>query len=200
MKQKSSTPNAMSAALLAWLLATGPMFASAADKPDAAGPNAQIHVAGALLESACSLAMDSAYQEIWLGNIGTADLHRAGDQGVPVAIQLRLRGCVRTEGGRREEHGGALAWSSAEPVIGLTFRGPADRDNPELAGVAGAAGFGLRLTDTLRRLIKLNKPSRPWFARPGDSVLTYYVTPERTSAPLRAGAFHSYINLYLTYD
>ena len=200
MKQKPNKRNASPAIWFALLLAASPIVASAADKPDARGPNAQFLISGTLLETACSLAMDSAYQEIWLGNTGTADLHRPGDQGVPVAIKLRLRGCVRTEGGRRDEHGGALAWSSAEPVIGLTFRAPADMDNSELAGVAGAAGFGLRLTDALRRPIQLNKSSRPWFVQPGDSVLTYYVTPERTSAPLRAGAFHSYINLYLTYD
>ncbi|MGH8463748.1 MAG: fimbrial protein, partial [Pseudomonas sp.] len=94
----------------------------------------------------------------------------------------------------------SLAWSNAEPVIGLTFRAPADMDNAELAGVAGASGIGLRLTDALRRPIELNKPSRPWFVQPGDSMLTYYVVPERTSAPLRAGAFQAYINLYLTYD
>lgn len=200
MKQKLSKRNATSAIMYALALAAIPLVASAADKPDARGPNAQFLVSGTLLENACSLAMDSAYQDIWLGDTGTAALHQAGAQGTPVAIKLRLRGCVRTEGGRRDEQGGALAWSSAEPVIGLTFRAPADMDNSELARVSGAAGFGLRLTDAQRRPIKLNQPSRPWFVQPGDSVLTYYVTPERTSAPLRAGAFHAHINLHLTYD
>ncbi|EJO30312.1 fimbrial protein [Achromobacter marplatensis] len=200
MNQTPSKRNAKSAILVALLLAANPIVGLTADKPDARGPHATFHVSGALLENACSLAMDSAYQEIWLGNTSTADLNRAGDQGAQVAIKLRLRGCVRTEGGRRDEHGGALAWSRAEPVIGVTFGASADMDNAELASVTGAAGFGLRLSDALRRPIDLNKPSRPWFVKPGDSVLTYYVTPERTSAPLRPGAFHAYINLYLTYD
>lgn len=200
MNQKPSKRRATPAVLIALLLAASPITGLAADKPDARPPYAMFHVSGALLENACSLTMDSAYQEIWLGNTGTADLRRAGDQGTPVAIKLRLRGCVRTDGGRRDAHGGALVWSRTEPVIGLRFRAPADMDNAELASVTGAAGFGLRLTDALRRPIDLNKPSRPWFVGPGDSVLTYYVTPERTSAPLRAGAFHAFINLYLTYD
>jgi type 1 fimbria pilin len=195
-------PKKLKAASAVWftLILTASTPTPASDKPDARGPTALFHVAGALLESACSLAMDSAYQEIWLGDTGTADLQRAGDQGVPVAIQLRLRGCVRTEGGRRDEYGGSLNWSAAEPIVGLTFRAPADMYTAELAGVTGASGIGLRLTDALRRPIALNKSSRPWFIRPGDSVLTYYVTPERTRAPLNAGAFHAYINLYLTYD
>lgn len=162
--------------------------------------NTQFHVIGSLLESACHLDMSSSYQEVRLGEIGTADLPRPGDQGVPVAVELTLRGCVRTQGGRREPNGGALAWSGAEPVVGVTFRAQADPDTPELVGVRGASGFGLRLSDANRRRIALGQRTRAWFVAPGDAVLTYYVTPERTSAPLRPGHFQAYINLYMTYD
>lgn len=162
--------------------------------------NAQFHVVGSLLESACHLDMSSSYQEVSLGEIHTADLPRPGDQGVPVAVQLKLRGCVRTQGGRRDAHGGALAWSEAEPVVGVTFRAQADPDTPELVGVRGASGFGLRLSDARHRRIALGARTRAWFVAPGDAVLTYYVTPERTAAPLQPGRFQAYINLFLTYD
>lgn len=162
--------------------------------------NAQFHVIGSLLESACHLDMRSAYQEVALGEISTADLPQPGGQGVSVAVQLKLRGCVRTEGGRREANGGALAWSRAEPVVGITFRAQTDPDTPELVGVLGASGFGLRLSDASRRRIAVGQQTRAWFVAPGDSTLTYYITPERTAAALQPGHFQAYINLFLTYD
>ena len=162
--------------------------------------NAILHVTGSLLESACHLDMSSSYQEVKLGEIATADFARPGDQGTPVAVQLTLRGCIRTRGGRREANGGAMAWSDAEPVVGIKFRAQADPDTPELVGVRGARGFGLRLTDSQQHRIGLGVVSRARFVAPGDATLTYYVTPERTSAPLQPGNFQAYINLFLTYD
>ncbi|MBB1595790.1 fimbrial protein [Achromobacter sp. UMC46] len=177
-----------------------PGAAAATDFGDTDDFTAQFHVIGSLLESACHLDMSSSYQEVRLGEVGTADLPQPGDQGVPVAVELTLRGCVRTQGGRREANGGALAWSGAEPVVGVTFRAQADPDTPELVSVRGASGFGLRLSDAHRRRITPGQQTRAWFVAPGDAVLTYYVTPERTSAPLRPGRFQAYINLFLTYD
>ncbi|MFY0479243.1 fimbrial protein [Achromobacter marplatensis] len=187
-------------AALIYAAAAIPSTAVATEFDNTDDVHAQFHVVGSLLESACHLDMRSAYQEVRLGEIGTADLPRPGDQGVPVAVELTLRGCVRIQGGRREENGGALAWSGSEPVIGVTFRAQADPDTPELVGVRGASGFGLRLSDANRRRIALGQQTRAWFVTPGDAVLTYYVTPERTSAPLRPGYFQAYINLFLTYD
>lgn len=174
--------------------------AHAAEFSSADDFNAIFHVTGSLLESACHLDMSSAYQEVRLGEIATANLVRPGDQGTPVAVQLTLRGCIRTRGGRREANGGEMAWSDVEPVVGITFRADADPDTPELVGVRGARGFGLRLTDSQHHPIALDVHSHAWFVAPGDAILTYYVTPERTSAPLQPGIFHAYINLFLTYD
>lgn len=191
------------ACLCAWLrlgAATLPSLAGAADDGGFNDYNAVLHVTGALLESTCNLDMRSAYQEVNLGNIHTEALARPGDQGAPIAVQLTLRRCIRTAGGRRDEQGGAMVWSAAEPVVGITFRAQADADTPALVGVRGAGGFGLRLSDALKRNIELGVRTRAWFVAPGDSVLTYYITPERTSAPLAPGNFHAFINLFLTYD
>ncbi|MFJ2455905.1 fimbrial protein [Pseudomonas protegens] len=159
-----------------------------------------LQVSGALLESACHLDVGTAYQEVWLGELSTARLSRPGDQGTPVAVTLKLRDCVRTRGGRREAQGGTLVWSAIEPVMGLRFSAVADPDSPQLVKVQGAGGFGLRLTDARQRPIALGRSGHTWFVSPGSNLLTYYITPERTAAPLLPGHFRANLNFHMSYD
>lgn len=159
-----------------------------------------LQVSGALLESACQLDMGSAYQEVGLGELSTAHLARPGDQGTAVALTLKLRDCVRNRGGRHEAQGGTLVWSAIEPVMGLRFSAMSDPDNPQLVKVQGAGGFGLRLTDAEQRPIALERAGHTWLVSPGNNLLTYYIIPERTAAPLSPGHFRANLNFHLSYD
>jgi len=161
---------------------------------------AEFQVTGTLLESACYLDPSSAYQTLVLGDLSTARLLHVGDQGTPVALHLKLQGCVRSDGGRRDEQQGTLVWSAIEPVAELVFIAVADADTPGLIKVAGAEGFGLRLLDVQGNDVRLGRTAPAWFVSPGDSQLTYYIRPERTAAPLRPGAFRASLNVNLAYD
>lgn len=162
--------------------------------------SAEFQVTGTLLESACYLDPSSAYQTVYLGDLNTARLLQVGDQGTPVALHLKLQGCVRSDGGRRDSQHGTLVWSAIEPVAALTFRAVADADTPELIKVAGAEGFGLRLLDVQGQDVRLGRTAPAWFVSPGQSQLTYYIRPERTAAPLRPGPFRANLNVNLAYD
>lgn len=160
---------------------------------------AEFQVTGTLLESACYLDPSSAYQELVLGEQTTARLSELG-QGTPMALQLKLQGCVRVNGGRRDENDGNLVWSAIEPVATLTFNAVSDADNPELIKVVGADGFGLRLLDAHGHDVRLGRSASAWFVSPGSSQLTYFILPERTVAPLRPGSFRATLNVSLAYD
>lgn len=169
----------------------------------AAGPlvqTAEFQVTGTLLESACYLDPSSAYQSLALGDLSTSRLLHAGDQASPVALHLKLQGCVRSDGGRRDDQQGTLVWSAIEPVATVAFNAVADADNPALIGVMGAEGFGLRLLDALGNDVRLGRTAPAWFVSPGDSQLTYYIRLERTAAPLRPGTFRASLNVNLAYD
>ncbi|HBM63995.1 MAG TPA: fimbrial protein [Pseudomonas sp.] len=176
--------------------ATVPMVSHAAGNPQVA----EFQVSGTLLESACFLDPSSVYQSLSMGDLSTAQLARMGDQGAPLALHLKLQGCIRTSGGRQDEQQGTLFWSAIEPVAALTFTALADADTPELIKVVGAEGFGLRLLDVQGNDVRLGRAASAWFVTPGNNQLTYYVRPERTAAPLRPGAFRASINVNLAYD
>jgi type 1 fimbria pilin len=161
---------------------------------------AEFQVVGSLLESACYLDTSSRHQTLDLGDLNTAHLARIGDQGKPVTLQLKLRGCVRSEGGRRDERLGTLLWSASEPVATLRFSTVTDPDTPELIKVTGAGGFGLRVQDVQGHNLVLGRTAPVWFVSPGESQLTYYIRPERTAAPLRPGMFRASLNVNLSYD
>lgn len=167
---------------------------------DTLAQTAEFQVTGTLLESACYLDPSSAYQTLALGDLSTARLTRMGDQGTPVALHLKLQGCVRSEGGRRDDQRGTLVWSAIEPVATLAFNAVADADTPDLIKVVGAEGFGLRVLDVQGNDVRLGRTAPAWFVSPGDSQLTYYIRPERTVAPLRPGAFRASLNVNLAYD
>lgn len=164
------------------------------------GQTAEFQVIGSLLESACYLDVSSSHQTLDLGNLSTARLVQMGDQGSPVTLQLKLQGCVRSEGGRRDERLGTWVWSASEPVATLAFSAVSDPETPELIKVEGASGFGLRVQDVDGHDLYLGQTAPVWFVTPGDSQLTYYIRPERTAAPLKPGAFRASLNVNLTYD
>ena len=174
--------------------------ACAADNWNVDGANGVLHVRGALTESACRLEMTSVYQDVWLGETGTARLAEVGAQGTPVAVQLRLQDCLRAPANNRDNRSGNLLWSAHQPAVSLSFVAPADADNPQLIAVRGASGFALRMVDTLGRDIRLGSRGAPLMLAVGQDQLDYIVTPERTRAPLQAGAYSAYVDFRLNYD
>lgn len=174
--------------------------AGAADNWNVDGANGVLHVRGALTESACRLEMTSAYQDVWLGETGTARLAQIGAQGTPVAVRLRLQDCLRTPANNRDERNGNLLWSAHQPAVSLSFVAPADADNPQLIALRGASGVALRMVDQLGRDIRLGSRGAPLMLAVGQDQLDYVVKLERTRAPLQAGAYSAHVDFRLNYD
>lgn len=169
------------------------------DNWDVDGANGSLYVQGTLTESACRLAMSSAYQTIELGVIGTGRLKQVGQSGDPVAIVLRLEDCLSGES-RSRNNLGNLLWSPDMPAMKIRFLAPSDAENPDLVAVTGAKGIALELSDSQRNRIILGQLSEPYLVSPGQNQLTYYVTPVRTNAGLDSGAYYALIRFQLNYD
>lgn len=159
-----------------------------------------LHVRGALTESSCRLAMDSAWQEVDMGITATGSLKKPGDQGTPVRVEIRLEDCLPSPTSVRDAWSGDLLWSQELPSVTVNFVAPGELFNPGLVRVTGASGLALRLTDRLHRSVRLNGDGHPLLLEPGGNTLFYYIAPERTSAPLVAGAWQALIHFRLNYD
>ncbi|WP_235432644.1 fimbrial protein [Pragia fontium] len=180
-----------------WLLLPG---VQAAEHWTVEGANGLLRVHGTLTESACRLEMDSAWQDINLGNMSTGRLRQIGERGTPVAVQLRLQDCLPGRAYNPGERTGNLVWSPDQPAVSISFSAPADADNPQLVRVQGAGGLALRLTDALGRDVRLGSRGTPVLLMPGQNELTYTITPERTQAALQPGAYWARVNVGLSYD
>ncbi|RTP97308.1 type 1 fimbrial protein [Enterobacter sp. WCHEn045836] len=181
------------------IILTCPLVSVAADAWDVEGSNGVLYIYGALAESACRLEMDSARQDIVMGEIGTGHLLNVGEQGTPVGFQIRLRDCLRSSSIRDERTGSAFQ-AYEQPSVTVTFRGEKDADNPELIGVRGVSGMGLRIVDAQRRSVRLGSRGVPLILDRGQNALSFTVAPERTSAPLVAGSYRSVVDFNLSYD
>lgn len=182
---------------LALMLLSGSI--NAADKV-VDGNYGLLHVRGALTESACRLAMDSAWQEVDMGTTATGLLKKPGDQGTPVRVEIRLEDCLPSPTSVRDAWSGDLLWSRDQPSVTVSFVAPGELFNPGLIRVTGASGLALRLTDRLQRAVRLNGEGHPLLLEPGGNTLFYYIAPERTAAPLVAGAWQALIHFRLNYD
>lgn len=167
------------------------------------GASGVLQIRGALTESACRLEMSSARQEIQMGETGTGRLQKVGDRGTPVAFQLRLQDCLRSPVGNRDSRdsrNGGLTWAAHQPAVTVSFSTVVDADNPQRVKVQGASGIALRITDLLGQDVRLGSRGQPLLLTPGQNTLTYNVAPERTRAPLVAGAYSAEVDFRLSYD
>ncbi|MBN5381106.1 type 1 fimbrial protein [Serratia marcescens] len=199
-ERKKIGAGALLLALNLGVIAMPPAQADEVDNWQVEGANGVLQVYGALTESACRLEMTSARQDIWLGETGTARLRQVGDRGQPVAFELRLQDCLRTPGGQRDARTGALTWAPNQPAVTVSFGSTADSDNPQLVKAQGTSGLGLRLLDGRGRDVRLGSRGQPLLLTPGQDALSYSVTPERTAAPLMAGAYRATVDFRLSYD
>ena len=175
-------------------------IAHASDNWEVDGANGVLRVHGALTESACRLEMTSARQDVDLGGTATGRLRKPGARGTPVKVELELLDCLPSRTHNRDRRNGNLLWSASQPAVSASFNAPGDVDNPQLIQVQGTKGLALRLTDRLGRDVSLGSRGEPLWLTPGQNILTYTVTPERTSAPLMAGAYWAQVNFRLHYD
>lgn len=182
------------------LISIATVCAQAADSRGFNNTEGELHVYGELTESACRLDMASTFQDIALGTISTGSLQMPGDKGTSIPAVLYLRDCLPEHSQAVDVRTGQVLWSSDQPVVTVTFSAASDPDNPSLVQVAGASGFGLKVTDQNGRDVRLGGPGAPLFLTTGQNQLTYYITPVRTRAPLNAGAFRAQINFWLSYD
>lgn len=170
-----------------------------ADEPVSADGGA-LYVHGVMRENTCRLEMDSAWQDVDLGDISRADVSLVGKMAKPVTVKLYLRDCPEIP--TRSANITALTHtrSTQQPGYQARFVAATDALNPDLIKVTGVSGIGLRLKDSRGKTVKMAQQSDTVLLNPGQDTVSFTLAPERTTAPLVAGSYHALINFSMIYQ
>lgn len=181
------------------MLAAG-MVQAGTEYTIADGDNGILYVNGELTHGACNIETSSRWQTINMGNVTTDELVTPGGKGHATAVHLHLLDCTESGPDEAENQNGTTVRVVDQPEVRISFESERDANNSGLFAVQGAGGFGLRLEDTAYHNVVPGARGEPLVIEPGSDELTYWLIPERTRAPLQEGAWHSVINMKLSYE
>ncbi|EOL9039822.1 fimbrial protein [Cronobacter sakazakii] len=183
-------------ALGAALCVIPPVFA---DEPVSAD-GGTLYVHGALRENTCRLEMDSAWQDVDLGNITRADVNLVGKMTKPIPVTLYLRDCPEIPTRSANITPLTHTRSTQQPAYQARFLAATDTLRPELIKVTGASGIGLRLKDSRGQTVNMRQQGDTVLLNPGQDSVTYTLQVERTNAPLIPGSYHALIHFSMMYQ
>ncbi|ELY2794283.1 type 1 fimbrial protein [Cronobacter dublinensis] len=170
-----------------------------ADEPVSADGGA-LYVHGVMRENTCRLEMDSAWQDVDLGDISRADVSLVGKMTKPVTVTLYLRDCPEIPTRSANITPLTHTRSTQQPGYQARFVAPTDALNPDLIKVTGVSGIGLRLKDSHGQTVKMSRQGDTVLLNPGQNSVIFTLAPERTAAPLVAGPYHALINFSMMYQ
>ncbi|EAA1523943.1 type 1 fimbrial protein [Salmonella enterica] len=160
----------------------------------ASGPGGNPHngratLTGTVVSSACTIALEDAWQTVDMGVLPARELKKSGE-GQQRKISLHLRSC-------------SLEQQSAEemqPAVRVVFDGPF-RDDPTLFAVGGSArGVALKIRDRHGSQARAGEslPSVPVYG--SGQGLSYWLQVVPDGTPLSAGDFYAAIRFSLNYE
>ncbi|WP_336768932.1 fimbrial protein [Pantoea endophytica] len=162
---------------------------------------ARVNFTGALMSSACSLAVDSQEQTVDLGSVSGNKFRHRGDRSQNVNFSLHFKDCLAGAHEYPPDAGITTKnyWSRGERSVALSLVGTPDDFNNDLLRINGARGVGLRLTDAKSRDMSLNYGSKTFFLSPGDNTLNFNVSVEATQDYVQAGYIDAIVNVNVYY-
>ncbi|EKM6455976.1 fimbrial protein [Cronobacter dublinensis] len=170
-----------------------------ADEPVSAD-GGTLYVHGVMRENTCRLEMDSAWQDVDLGDISRADVSLVGKMAKPVTVTLYLRDCPEIPTRSANITPLTHTRSAQQPGYQARFVAPTDALNPDLIKVTGVSGIGLRLKDSQGKTVKMAQQGDTVLLNPGQDTVTYTLQTERTTAALVPGPYHAVINFSMMYQ
>ncbi|MFJ3458585.1 fimbrial protein [Scandinavium goeteborgense] len=181
------------------LLFATPLRAENTDNWNVEGEHGLLKVSGAMTDSPCMMDMMSKFQEVDLGKVNNAQLHRPGDEGPKTELRFILRHCISTDSRLLSLQNGSVSSSRNQPLMYVEFASESDRYNPDLIQIKGIHGIGLRLKDEYNRTLHLGQVSAPQYLDRGQNILRYSIAIERTSDKLVLGPFHATMDFKISY-
>jgi len=145
----------------------------------------RVNMQGAIIDTACAIAVDSREQTIDMDVVPLADIIRDG-QGRSKPFSIKLVNCILERPGKED-------WKQFQ----VTFDGDAEG---ELFGVQGdASGVALKIIDEQGHIAQPGKPLPLADIIPGDTQLNYTLKLVANNHALKSGDYFSAIRFKLDY-
>lgn len=145
----------------------------------------RVNMQGAIIDTACAIAVESREQTIDMETVPLADIIRDG-QGRSKPFSIKLVNCIT-------ERPGKEGWKQFQ----VTFDGDAEG---ELFGVRGdASGVALKITDATGNIAEPGIPLPMDNIIPGSMTLNYAMTLMANSHALKTGDYFSFVRFKLDY-
>lgn len=167
---------------------------------DVDGANGILNISGSLMESPCSLSMDSIRQDIDMGSVETSRLLTIGNEASKKQIRIKLDNCVRASSRNADLHTGNTFINDTQPSVSVIFKAetlPGYSDYILVNGHAG--GIAMKLSDDKGQYIKVGEKTSIKPLSVGNNELVYYLSLVRTPENLKAGNYRSLIFYSLDY-
>lgn len=147
------------------------------------------HFRGSLTAEACTVATDSRYQTVDMGQLRSNQFSGVGSMASPVGFSIRLTECS----------------TAVSDLVGVTFTGVTDGKDPQVLkageGVNAATGVGLALFDEQGQIIVPNTLPRVWGRlHEGDNNLRFHARYRATSREVTGGNADALAWFALTYQ
>ncbi|HGM6755389.1 TPA: fimbrial protein [Serratia marcescens] len=169
--------------LVVFCLFSFPANSALADKNVAGWGRVNMH--GAIIDTACAIAINGREQTIDMGILPLSDIIRDG-QGHSQSFSINLVNCIT-------ERPGKEGWKKFQ----VTFDG---ESNGELFGVNGSAsGVALQIIDANGNVATPGKAMPTMDIIPGNSQLNYVMRLVANSQALKSGGYLSSIRFKLDY-
>lgn len=151
--------------------------------------NGRATLTGTVVASACTIALEDAWQTVDMGVLPARELKKSGE-GQQRKISLHLRSC-------------SLEQQSAEemqPAVRVVFDGPF-RNDPTLFAVGGSArGVALKIRDRNGSQARSGESLPPMPVYGSEQGLNYWLQVVPDGTPLSAGDFYAAIRFALNYE
>lgn len=166
------------------------------------GLHGEMTISATLMDSPCSLAPESAEQEINMGHIARSVFTAPGLLSKTVPLHLVLENCMPGSRSVRDTgHGDNIFWAPEESVVRMTVIGEAEPTDVRLFRVEGdVSGVALRLENAAHEQLNPGEQSRPQILNPGRNDLVLGAQLSRTSEPLSSGQFQATVYIGLEYN
>ncbi len=145
----------------------------------------RVNMQGSIIDSACSIAVESREQTIEMKVISLSDIARDG-RGPNKDFSIHLIGCILNP----NDHSGLKKFQ-------MTFDGDADGDYFDVYGTA--SGVGIEIIDSFGNVASPGKTVQIAEQEITDNKINYVIRLMHNSDTLRAGEYFSSIRFKLDY-